>query len=209
MKENCKAVDSNTPAINKSLPIIKWTEDFREHLHSCLVARMIPLAYVIQNNESVPGPCPTLKTDQLFSENNGLVDEEHMDTDCTRQIIPTCTSSWRRPLVELLKPISILNFQRNKTGRGACMALLIQYAGSDKWESVIKNRIILCTQKNGKAREILIMSLFFRCIGMHVYPRRPHANIWITNSRMSIPGSRTYCMLLKATILACRPLWPA
>ena len=76
MKENSKADDPNTPTINKSLPIMKWTEALRDHLHRCVGSRMIPLAYVIQDDEAVPGPCPPLKTDQLFSENHGSVEED-------------------------------------------------------------------------------------------------------------------------------------
>ena len=76
MKENRRADDPNTPIINKSLPIMKWTEAFRDHLHRCVGARMIPLAYVIKDNEAVPGPCPPLKTDQPFSEKHGSVEED-------------------------------------------------------------------------------------------------------------------------------------
>ena len=43
-KENCKANEPNTPKINKSLPIMKWMEAFRDHLHRCVDARITPLA---------------------------------------------------------------------------------------------------------------------------------------------------------------------
>ena len=76
MKENRKAEDPNTPTINKSLPIMKWTEAFRDHLHRCVDAKRIPLAYVIRDDEAVPGPCPPLKMDQPFSEKHGSVEED-------------------------------------------------------------------------------------------------------------------------------------
>ena len=75
-KENRKADDPNTLTINKSLPIMKWTEAFQDHLHRCVGARMIPLAYVIWDDEAVPGPCLPLKTDQPFSEKHGSVKED-------------------------------------------------------------------------------------------------------------------------------------
>ena len=76
MKENRKSDDPNTPKINKCLPNMKWTEAFRDHLHRCVGARIIPLAYVIRDDEAVTGPCPPLKTDQLFSENHGSAEED-------------------------------------------------------------------------------------------------------------------------------------
>ena len=86
------------------------TEAFRDHLHRCVGANMIPLAYVIRDDEAVPGPCLPLKkrisrlvkSTDLSKKTLSIV--RHMDTDCTRQTMPACTSSWRRPLVELLKP---------------------------------------------------------------------------------------------------------
>ena len=75
-KENRKADDPNTPTISNSLPIMKWTEDFREHPHRCVGARMIPLAYVTHDDEAVPGPCSLLKKDQQFSEKHGSVEED-------------------------------------------------------------------------------------------------------------------------------------
>ena len=55
---------------------MKWTEAFRDHLHRCVGVRMIPLAYIIQEDEAAPGPCMPLKTDQPFSEKHEWVEEE-------------------------------------------------------------------------------------------------------------------------------------
>ena len=54
---------------------MKKTEDFRDYLHRCVGARMIPLVYVIRDYEAVPGSSPPLKTDHPFSEKQGLVKE--------------------------------------------------------------------------------------------------------------------------------------
>ena len=76
MKESRKANYPNTPTINKSLLIKKWMEDFCDHLHRGVGASMIPLAYVIRDDEAVTNPCPPLKIDQLFSENHRFVGED-------------------------------------------------------------------------------------------------------------------------------------
>ena len=76
MKDNSKADDPNTPTINKSLPIMKWTEALRDHLHRCVGARITPLDYVIWYEEAATGPCTPLKTDHPFSEKHGLVEED-------------------------------------------------------------------------------------------------------------------------------------
>ena len=50
--------DADTPVISKSLPIIKWTEAFADHLHHCIGVRMIPFAYVIKESEDIDPQCP-------------------------------------------------------------------------------------------------------------------------------------------------------
>ena len=71
-----EASDPDTPKISKGLPIMKWTESFRDHLHQCYGMRTIPLAYVIRDDVAVTGPCPPLRTDQPFSDQYGSVDED-------------------------------------------------------------------------------------------------------------------------------------
>ena len=50
--------------ISKSLPIIKWTEAFQDHLHCVIGVRMIPLAYVTRKDEDVPAVTPPLMAGQ-------------------------------------------------------------------------------------------------------------------------------------------------
>jgi hypothetical protein len=35
------------PKTTKALPVVKWTEAFRDHSHQAIGVRTIPLAYVI------------------------------------------------------------------------------------------------------------------------------------------------------------------
>jgi hypothetical protein len=46
--------EPEVPKITKALPIIKWTEAFRDYLHPVIGARNIPLAYVICPEAAVP-----------------------------------------------------------------------------------------------------------------------------------------------------------
>ena len=62
------------PKISKSLPIIKWTEAFQDHLHHVIGVRMIPLAYVIRMNEDVPAVAPPLQAGQPHSEAHGSIE---------------------------------------------------------------------------------------------------------------------------------------
>ena len=95
---------------------------------------MIPLAYVIQDDEAVPGPCPPLKTDQPFSEKHGSVEEDLVHcashrhgfhkADNTSVYFKLEEATCGTPQSNSISP-----FQRKKDGRGAFMDLLSQYAG--------------------------------------------------------------------------------
>ena len=114
---------------------------------------MISLAYVIRDDEAVPGPCPPLKMDQPFSEKHRSVEEvlayraSHghglYKADNASVYFKLEEANLGTPQAD-----SILPFQRKKDGRGVFMALLSQYAGSDKWQSIIKKQDnILHTRK--------------------------------------------------------------
>ena len=51
------ADDPSTPVISKALPIIRWTEAFRDHLHRCIGVRLIPLAYVVRKDQGRAATC--------------------------------------------------------------------------------------------------------------------------------------------------------
>jgi hypothetical protein len=53
--ENKKSGDEpEVPKITKALPVIKWTEVFRDYLHRVIGVRKVPLAYVVRTEEEVP-----------------------------------------------------------------------------------------------------------------------------------------------------------
>ena len=64
------------PKISKSLPNIKWTEAFQDHLHHVIGVRMIPLAYVTRKDEDVPAVAPPLQARQPHSEVHSSIEGE-------------------------------------------------------------------------------------------------------------------------------------
>jgi hypothetical protein len=134
--------EAEVPKITKALPIVKWTEAFRDYMHRTVGVRTVPLAYVIHPVATPPligAQAPgaphsaehaAIKTElidrashghALFREDNSAVC--YKLEEATRAT--TCAAS--------IKP-----FQRTKNGRDAWLALLKQHAGDDKWEAKIK-----------------------------------------------------------------------
>ena len=68
--------DPDTPLISKALPIIKWCEAFKDHLHRCVGVRYAPLAYIIRANDDVPATCPPLANQQPYSLLNGSIEKD-------------------------------------------------------------------------------------------------------------------------------------
>ena len=133
------------PKISKSLPIIKWTEAFQDHLHHVIGVRMIPLAYVTRKDEDVPAVVPPLQAGQPHSEVHGSIEGEMIvralhthamfrDDNATVYYAleeATCSMSYAASI----KPL-----QRTKNGHGALQAPTNQYAGNDKWEAEIRKQ---------------------------------------------------------------------
>ena len=75
--EDRKSEDEpDTPLISKDLPVIKWVEAFRDHLHRCIGSRCVPLAYVIRDDVNVPAAVPTLATNQPYLTEHGSIESE-------------------------------------------------------------------------------------------------------------------------------------
>jgi hypothetical protein len=64
------------PKISKALPVIKWTEAFKDHLARRIGVRTVPLSYVIRAAEAVPGATPALTAGQPHSTEHGSVEGE-------------------------------------------------------------------------------------------------------------------------------------
>ena len=152
--EDRKSEDApDTPLISKDLPVIKWVEAFRDHLHRCIGSRCVPLAYVIRDVTDVPEVVPTLATDQPYSTEHGSIefeliaraDHEHgLFRDDNAQVYYKLEEATRgTQYAATIKP-----FQRKRSGREAFESIQNQYAGVDKWEIELKKQdAILHTRK--------------------------------------------------------------
>jgi hypothetical protein len=146
LKDRKKEADApDVPKITKALPVIKWTQSFADYLHRVIGVRMIPLAYVIRDDEAVPAQAPTLLGGQPHSELHGSVEAELVArSPHTNALYRDDNAAVYYKLEEATRTTpyaaSIKPFQRLKDGRGAFMALTNQYAGQDKWESELKKQ---------------------------------------------------------------------
>ena len=69
-------VQAHTPRITKDISILKWIETFGNHLYRSIGDYKIPLIYDVRILVHVPGIYPLLKSDQLYSEEFGSLDED-------------------------------------------------------------------------------------------------------------------------------------
>ena len=73
----CKdAIAVPTPRITKVLHIIKWVEAFGDHLCRSIGGRIVPLIYVVRILVVPPVACPSVATNQPYSDEFGLIDED-------------------------------------------------------------------------------------------------------------------------------------
>jgi len=133
------------PKISRALPIVKWTEAFRDYLQRCIGVRMISLAYVIREEETPPAAAPALEPGQPHSQEHGSVESELVArASHTHALFRDDSATVYYKLEEATRSTqyaaSIKPFQRNKDGRGAWNAIVSQFAGTDKWEAEIKRQ---------------------------------------------------------------------
>ena len=143
----------DTPTITKALPILKWIPAFEDHLSRCIGVRDIPLSYVVRADVQVPAAAPALMNNQPHSEEHGSMIAEMVarashdhaafadDNEDVYYMVEEATRSTQYAA-------SIRTFTRTKNGRDAMIALKAQFAGVDKWTTVIhENETLLHTRK--------------------------------------------------------------
>ena len=145
LKDRKDAEEPDVPKISKALPVIKWTEAFRDFLHRVIGVRMIPLAYVIRTDVVPVGVVPALEAGQPHAAVHGSIELELIArASHAHALFRDDNSSVYFFLEEATRSTqyaaSIKPFQRGKDGRGAWLAISSQYAGLDKWEAEIKKQ---------------------------------------------------------------------
>jgi hypothetical protein len=156
IKDAKKEKPPDVPTISKALPIIKWIEAFQDHCYCCIGHRMIPLAYVIREHEAVPALCPDRVNHQPYTEEHGsIIDDLINRASHVHGLYPKDNAEVYFKLEEATRSTSYIDsikpFQRRKDGRGAYLAMVAQYAGTDKWEAEIKkaNAVLLTRRWKG------------------------------------------------------------
>ena len=134
--------EPEVPKISKTLPIIKWTESFKDYTNRVIGVRNIPLAYVIRSNDIVP-PIGTIAQGFPHSIEHGSIESELVArASHTHPLFRDDNSALYYKIEEATRgttyAASIKPNQRTKNGRGAWLALVNQFAGRDKWEAEIK-----------------------------------------------------------------------
>jgi hypothetical protein len=142
LKEKKKEDTPDLPKITKTLPIIKWTETFTDFLDRVIGVRTIPLCYVIREEVQVPAVTPPLATDQPHSTEHGSVEAELIARSSRQHpLFRGDNNNVYHYLEEATRSTSYAaSIKRTKDGRGAWMALVNQFAGTDKWEAEIKRQ---------------------------------------------------------------------
>ena len=163
--EKGKEDDPETPPINKALPIIKWIEVFKDHLHRCIGIRKVPLAYVIREEATVPAACPAQEADQPYSEEHASIEKDLiMRASHVHGLFRNDNQAVYFKLEEATRGTayadSIKPFQREKDGRSAFTALKDQYAGVDKWDMEIKKSNTLLNTRKWKGNSNFTLEKF-------------------------------------------------
>ena len=143
LEDKKKAGDEpEVPKITKALPIIKWTEAFRDYLHRVIGVRMIPLAYVIRPEATVPAIGAQAAGTPHSVQHEAVEMELIARASHGHPLFRGDNSAVYYKLEEATRATSyaasIKPFQRTKNGRDAWLALSNQYTGNDKWEAEIK-----------------------------------------------------------------------
>jgi hypothetical protein len=164
--EDKKGADEpEVPKITKALPIIKWTEAFRDYLHRVIGVRTIPLAYVIRPD----APVPPIGTQQApgaphSTENEAIETELIARASHGHPLFRDDNSAVYYKLEEATRATayaaSIKPYQRTKNGRDAWLALSNQYAGNDKWEAEIKRHEQLLHTRQWKGQSNFTLERF-------------------------------------------------
>ena len=152
-----KADEPEVPKITKALPLIKWTEAFRDYLHRTIGVRTIPLAYLICPDDDVP-PIGTIAAGTPHSTQHGSIEDELIArASHTSPLYQEDNSGVYYKLEEATRATSyaasIKPYQRTKNGRGAWLALSnhsILVKTNGKWKLTNTNNC--CIQGFGKVR---------------------------------------------------------
>lgn len=149
--------DLEVPKITKTLPIIKWSEAFKDFLGQKIGLRTIPLIYITREPAEVPVVAPPLANGQPHSTRHGSVEAELIARASHTHALYRDDNGKLYYYLEVATrgtqyAASIKPYQRARNGRSAWQALINQYCGQDKWEAEIKKQEQLLHTRKWKAQ---------------------------------------------------------
>jgi hypothetical protein len=131
------------PKMDRNTSILKWTEAAANSFDSIIGSRNAPLSYVVRNDHLSPDPLPPLATGKPWSEAYGSIrnemesclDHDHpvFDDDNHKIFDMLHDSLQGTPYGATINP-----HKKKKDGRKAWLALLMQWAGQDRWDAEVK-----------------------------------------------------------------------
>jgi hypothetical protein len=140
-KQGCN--EPEAPKMTKALPIVKWTEAFRDYLHQAIGVRTIPLGHVIRPEANTP-PIGAQAPETPHSAEHESIETEliargsHGHPPLFREDNSSVFYELKEATRAASCAASIKPFQRAKNGTDVWLALSNQHAGNDKWEAEIK-----------------------------------------------------------------------
>jgi hypothetical protein len=192
LKDKKKADEPEVPKITKALPVIKWTEAFRDYLHRMIGVRTIPLAYLIWPDKDVPAIGPIAggtphSTQQGSNEDKLIARAYHTCPLVYREDNSAVYYKLEEALNATSYAASIKPYQCMKNRRGAWLALSNQHSGTGrkKWEAEINWNKSSCIQGFGKARVSLPWRGLLLSTKMPMNRRKLHLTMLRTSSPRS------------------------
>ena len=186
--EKKKATPPTVPKISRTLRVTKWSESFINFLNRVIGARYAPLSYVIRKVMERVDPPPALARQQPYSEVYGSVEGEliarlsHTSPiyrDDNAKVFDYLEEATRGTIVAA----SLMPFRTRKDGRGAFMAVMLQHAGPDKWESELKQQETFLKKRYWKGNTSLTSIDSPSSTAMHTFQCNNVLNISPISSR--------------------------
>jgi hypothetical protein len=164
LEDKKRAEEPEVPKITNALPIIKWTEAFRDYLHGMIGVRTIPLAYVIRPAVAVPVIGVIAAGAPHSFEHEAIEIELIARASYAHPLYWEDNSAVHYKLEEATRATSyvasIKPFQHRTNGREAWLALTNQYAGKDTWEAEIERHEQLLNMRLWKGQSKFTLDQF-------------------------------------------------
>ena len=208
-----KGDNTYVPKITNAIPVIKWTQAFGYYLDRIIGHHTIPLSYFLHKEVTVPVHTPALVPGQAHSEDHRYIEADIVASashthalyrdDKSLVYYKLEKSTRSTPYTASIKPL-----QRPKNIWAAWLDLTIQYAEQDKWEQLLKNKMICYTHECVRSRATSPLKSLARSIGTNLSQCSPELNIFITNSLQNIHEWDTLWRESNAVVQNYKPQWP-